>query len=203
MNGDYGITQFAYAIVDKPENLQKIKNVFDSKDFRNLMKLSTFGQGHINYKVISILKKDFWKVFIDKNDETKTDAKEVVPIISPIKKKPRIKKELNQPKKDNKGTGAEEDKKSKGTEKEKNNSPVRKTTDFTPIFKRIKQKKVDKQSKGTEERPKESVTSVFNKINQTRKEFPPKSSMKRLTQTFKRGGKSKKRTRKNKGNKYR
>ena len=62
INGDYGLTQFAYAIVDKPENLPKIKEVFDSKDFRNLMELSTFGQGHINYKVISIFKKDFWKI---------------------------------------------------------------------------------------------------------------------------------------------
>jgi len=25
------------------------------------MELSTFGQGHINYKVIKIFKKDFWK----------------------------------------------------------------------------------------------------------------------------------------------
>ena len=63
INGDYGLTQFAYAIVDKPENLQKIKEVFDCKEFRNLMELSTFGQGHINYKVISIFKKDFWKIF--------------------------------------------------------------------------------------------------------------------------------------------
>ena len=61
INGDYGLTQFAYAIVDKPENLPKIKEVFDSKEFRNLMELSTFGQGHINYRIISIFKKDFWK----------------------------------------------------------------------------------------------------------------------------------------------
>jgi hypothetical protein len=63
INGEYGITQFAYAIVDAPENLQKIKNVFDSKIFRNLMELSTLGQGHINYKIVSILKKDFWEDF--------------------------------------------------------------------------------------------------------------------------------------------
>jgi len=61
INGDYGLTQFSYAIVDEPENLQKIKEVFDSKDFRNLMELSTLNQGHINYKIVSILKKDFWK----------------------------------------------------------------------------------------------------------------------------------------------
>jgi len=64
-NGDYGLTQFAYAIVDDPENLPKIKNVFDSKEFRHLMELSTFGQGHINYKVISTFKKDFWKTAVE------------------------------------------------------------------------------------------------------------------------------------------
>jgi hypothetical protein len=65
MNGNYGLTQFSYAIGDIPENLKKIKEVFDSKEFRYLMELSTLGQGHINYKVISILKKDFWKTFLD------------------------------------------------------------------------------------------------------------------------------------------
>ena len=78
INGDYGLTQFAYAIVDKPENLQKIKEVFDTKDFRNLMELCAVGQLTVNYKVISIFKKDFWKDFIDEEngvnnilDETK------------------------------------------------------------------------------------------------------------------------------------
>jgi len=59
INGDYGLTEYAYAIVDKPENLQKIKDVFDTKYFRNLMELSTLGKGHINYRVISIFKIDF------------------------------------------------------------------------------------------------------------------------------------------------
>ena len=63
INGDYGLTQFAYAIVDKPESLQKIKEVFDTKEFRNLMELCAVGQLTINYKVISIFKKDFWKIF--------------------------------------------------------------------------------------------------------------------------------------------
>lgn len=61
--GDYGLTQFAYAIIDNPENLQKIKQVFDSKEFRKLMELCAVGQFSVNYKVISIFKKDFWKVF--------------------------------------------------------------------------------------------------------------------------------------------
>ena len=63
INGDYGLTQFAYAIVDKTDNLYKIKEVFDTKDFRNLMELCAVGQHTVNYKVISIFKKDFWKTF--------------------------------------------------------------------------------------------------------------------------------------------
>jgi hypothetical protein len=85
INGDYGLTQFAYAIVDKPENLPKIKEVFDSKDFRNLMELCAVGQLTVNYKVIKIFKKDFWKVFLDNKDETKTDTKEEEPKKTPIK----------------------------------------------------------------------------------------------------------------------
>lgn len=68
-SGKYGLTQFAYAIIDKPVNLNKIKKIFDDKQFRNLMELCAVGQLTINYKVISIFKKDFYKHFI--NDETK------------------------------------------------------------------------------------------------------------------------------------
>jgi len=70
-NGDYGLAQYAYAIVDKPENLQKIKEVFDTKDFRNLMKLCAVGYNSVNYKVISIFKKDFWKEFLEPQSSQK------------------------------------------------------------------------------------------------------------------------------------
>ena len=78
INGDYGLTQFAYAIVDKPENLQKIKEVFDTKDFRNLMELCAVGQLTVNYKVISIFKKDFWKDFIDEENGVNNILDELV-----------------------------------------------------------------------------------------------------------------------------
>ena len=35
--GKYGLTQFAYGIVDKEENLENIKKAFDSNKFRRLM----------------------------------------------------------------------------------------------------------------------------------------------------------------------
>jgi hypothetical protein len=62
-DGLYGLTQFAYAIVDTPENLIPIKNVFDSRDFRKLMEHCSVGQNTINYKAIALFKKDFWKTF--------------------------------------------------------------------------------------------------------------------------------------------
>jgi hypothetical protein len=87
INGDYGLTQFAYAIVDEPNNLYKIKEVFDSKEFRDLMELCAVGQLTVNYKVISIFKKDFWKEFNKKNiiDECKDKEKLIEIEVKPKK----------------------------------------------------------------------------------------------------------------------
>ena len=63
-NGDYGLTEFAYAIIDTPENLEQIKNTFDSKEFQNLMKTAPNRNNNYNRKIISLFKKDFWKYFI-------------------------------------------------------------------------------------------------------------------------------------------
>lgn len=62
--GKFGLTSFAYAIVDKPENLDKIKKVFDSKEFRKLMEYCAVGQNSINHKVIASFRKHFWKDFL-------------------------------------------------------------------------------------------------------------------------------------------
>jgi hypothetical protein len=64
-NGEYALTQFAYAIVDTVENLENIKSALDSKRFKNLMELCAVGQLTVNYKVVSRFKKDFWKEFIN------------------------------------------------------------------------------------------------------------------------------------------
>jgi hypothetical protein len=63
-NGDYGLTQFSYAIVDDIENLNNIKKAFDSDKFRKIMELSAVGDMSINRKVIATFRKDFWKEFI-------------------------------------------------------------------------------------------------------------------------------------------
>ena len=63
--GEFGLTQFSYAIVDDVENLPFIKRALDSVKFKRLMELCAVGQLTINYKVISTFRKDFWRDFID------------------------------------------------------------------------------------------------------------------------------------------
>jgi hypothetical protein len=62
-NGTYGLSNFAYAIIDTPINLSNIKKVFDSKDFRHFITSLAVGQAGINTKYISLFKKDFYKNF--------------------------------------------------------------------------------------------------------------------------------------------
>lgn len=63
--GEFGLTQFSYAIADDVENLPNIKKALDSTKFKKLMELCAVGQLTINHKVISTFRKDFWRDFID------------------------------------------------------------------------------------------------------------------------------------------
>ena len=64
-SGEYGLTQFSRAIVDDVENLENIKKAIESDKFIKEVMLFKNGLGHkYNNKVISMLKKDFWKEFI-------------------------------------------------------------------------------------------------------------------------------------------
>lgn len=64
LKGEYGLTPYAYAIVDTPKNLPLIKKAFDSEKFRNMMKSFDGGQDNINHKIIATFRKDFWKDFV-------------------------------------------------------------------------------------------------------------------------------------------
>ena len=64
-NGEYGLMEYASAIVDNKKNLSKIKKAFDSKEFKFLMEQCSVGQLSINYKVIATFKKDFYKQFLN------------------------------------------------------------------------------------------------------------------------------------------
>jgi len=61
--GQYGLTQFSYAIVDCKDNLKNIEKALNNTKFIELMSYVKFTNNKYNYKVISIFKKDFWKEF--------------------------------------------------------------------------------------------------------------------------------------------
>jgi hypothetical protein len=62
--GEWGLTEFGFGIVDSIENLENIKTALDSKEFIKLM--SSLGFRNLKYepKVIECFRKDFWKEFI-------------------------------------------------------------------------------------------------------------------------------------------
>jgi phospholipid N-methyltransferase len=63
--GHYGLTQFAYAIVDNTENFQKICDALNNEKFIKLMKYLIFKMNNkYNYKIIALFKKDFYNDFL-------------------------------------------------------------------------------------------------------------------------------------------
>jgi len=65
INGNYGLTQYAYAIVDEPDNLENIKKALLSQRFIRSIMCYKHSLGHkYNKRIISTLRKDFWKEFI-------------------------------------------------------------------------------------------------------------------------------------------
>lgn len=72
MNGNYGLTGFAYGIIDKKENLDKIKISMNSDLFIRLMKSCDMNDGNrFNKRVLSLFRKDFWKIFYNDISEYK------------------------------------------------------------------------------------------------------------------------------------
>ena len=83
--GKYGLTQFAYGIVDDVENLESIENALNNKRFIELMEFVKFQDHKYNYKVISLLKTDFWKMF--QNEAAAQSPMHHQPIVMPPSKK--------------------------------------------------------------------------------------------------------------------
>ena len=63
-DGKYALTQFSYGIIDDKQNLNNIALAMKKKEFINLMGYVKFQNNKYSYKVIGLLKKDFWKEFI-------------------------------------------------------------------------------------------------------------------------------------------
>jgi len=66
--GEYAITEFAYAIIDEPNNLPFIQKAMLHSDFIKLMNFRDGNGGKFGHrydrKVISLFRKDFWKEFL-------------------------------------------------------------------------------------------------------------------------------------------
>jgi hypothetical protein len=71
LKGEFGLTQFAYAIIDDIHNLKSIENALNNPKFIELMEYVKFQNNKYNYKVISLFKKDFWKVFLDNKEKSR------------------------------------------------------------------------------------------------------------------------------------
>lgn len=64
-DGNYGLTEFAQAIIDDKENLENIKKaLLNVKFIKNIMGFKHSLGDKYNKKIISMLRKDFWREFI-------------------------------------------------------------------------------------------------------------------------------------------
>jgi len=64
-NGDYGMTEYVFGIIDDVENLPSIKRALDSDDFKNVIKgMQSSTSKTFNLKIFKDFRKDFWKDFI-------------------------------------------------------------------------------------------------------------------------------------------
>ena len=64
INGDYGLTQWAYAIKCKKEDIDSVEKAFNSNKFNNIIDAINLTSNKYNYNIIKLFKKDFWKEFI-------------------------------------------------------------------------------------------------------------------------------------------
>ena len=64
INGEYGLTQWAYAIKCKKEDIDNVEKAFNSNKFNNIIDAINLTSNKYNYNIIKLFKKDFWKEFI-------------------------------------------------------------------------------------------------------------------------------------------
>lgn len=64
INGYYGLTQWAYAIKCKKEDMDSVEISFNSKNFNDIIDAINLTSNKYNYNVMKLFKKDFWKDFI-------------------------------------------------------------------------------------------------------------------------------------------
>lgn len=64
LQGEYGLTEFAFAIVDEPQALVLIKKCADGAKFRAFMNCCAVNDSYFNKRVLSTFRKDFYQDFI-------------------------------------------------------------------------------------------------------------------------------------------
>ena len=62
--GEYGLTEWAYAIECNKEDMDNIEKMFNSTKFKNIIDAINLTSNKYNYNVLKEFKKDFWKEFI-------------------------------------------------------------------------------------------------------------------------------------------
>ncbi len=62
--GEYGLTQWAFGIVDSQKNLPMIKKALESDKFVDLCRYTRFTLDKYDVTFISMFRKDFWKEFV-------------------------------------------------------------------------------------------------------------------------------------------
>lgn len=65
LQGEYGLTQHAYAIVDDIENLENIRIALTNPKFLKLISYSDGSDHNYNHKAIALFRKDFYKQFLN------------------------------------------------------------------------------------------------------------------------------------------
>ncbi len=68
-DGEYGLTQWAFAISDSKENLLNIKKALENKEFIRLCSAMKFTLDRYDPKFLANLRHDFWKEFIDEEEK--------------------------------------------------------------------------------------------------------------------------------------
>jgi hypothetical protein len=81
LKGIYALTSFSYAIIDDINNLKNIETALNNFKFIKLMEYVKFQDHKYNYKIISLLKKDFWNIFLDEEINVNKLENIVIPIL--------------------------------------------------------------------------------------------------------------------------
>ncbi len=59
--GEYGMTQYAKAIVEKPHNLTSLHSFMKSSEFKKIQESLAITVSEINFRVLQLFRHDFWK----------------------------------------------------------------------------------------------------------------------------------------------